>query len=171
MNYPNVKLVMKSTSLNNESISTTIGYVNPNADNGLLKEFAQKLNDFTTNTFTEITKVTTDDISNEEYYPYSLEVDPTEIIFTDTEAVTVTITLPDSMPDDIVTAGGVTIGSTGGYTRGGTQGAGTRNISFTLKANTSSAEKSATVKFTIEDGEDSTQLTPTYYIHLVPNLS
>lgn len=66
MNYPNVKLVMKSTDSTGKSISTTIGYCNPNATDATLKEFAQNLNSFTTNNFVEITKITTDDISSAE---------------------------------------------------------------------------------------------------------
>lgn len=171
MNYPNVKLVMKSSDTNGNSISTTIGYVNPNADDGVLKAFAEKLNAFTTNNFVGITKVTTDDIFNAEYFPYRMDVDPTEITFSDTTTtVTVTVTLPDSIPDDVVESAGISIGQTGGYTRGGTQGTGTRTITFTLKATSSSVEKSATVRLTTEESGESVQLTPTYSIKLIPNI-
>ena len=171
MNYPNVKLVMKSTDANGTSISTTIGYVNPNADDGVLKAFAQKLNEFTTNSFAGITKVTTDDIFNAEYFPYTLDIDPTEITFSDTTTtVTVTVTLPDDIPDDVVSSTGLTIGQTGGYTIGATQGTGTRNLTFTLKAKTSSEEKNATVKLTTRESGETVQLTPTYSIKLIPNI-
>lgn len=88
MNYPNVKLVMKSSDTNGNNISTTIGYVNPNASDGVLKTFAEKLNAFTTNTFKGITKVTTDDILDAEYAP---ELAVEDVIFDGTNSGTINI--------------------------------------------------------------------------------
>lgn len=64
MNYPNLKLELLSVDTNGDDIKTTIGYCNPNASDELLKEFGQKLNAFTTNTFKGIRKVETDDITD-----------------------------------------------------------------------------------------------------------
>lgn len=167
MIYPNVKLVLKTTSTANESISTTLGYCNPNADDGMLTEFARKLNSFTDNTFVEITKVETTDVTTAEYYPYTLNVNPQEITFTDTtNAVTVTVTVPNDVPAETVSNAGLTVGNVGGYTKSTNQGTGTNTITFTLKANASSTEKRARVYLTLS-GE---QITPTYYIDLIPNI-
>ena len=59
MNYPNLKLELLSRDTNGNDIKTTIGYCNPNASDETLREFGQKLNAFTTNTFMGIRKVET----------------------------------------------------------------------------------------------------------------
>lgn len=51
-------LTLKSKDLTDKSVTTTIRYVNPEADNEKLLMMAQMMNDLTTNTYDSTTKVT-----------------------------------------------------------------------------------------------------------------
>lgn len=57
---PKVDLKLYSTAaIAGTKQTTTVQYVNPDASNDVLKEFAQKLNSFTTNTYSESDRVET----------------------------------------------------------------------------------------------------------------
>lgn len=49
-----------------QNITTTLTYVNPNADSATLKTFGQKLNAFTTNNYVETDRVQTINVDTEE---------------------------------------------------------------------------------------------------------
>ena len=57
---PKVDLKLYSTdAAEGKKITTSVTYVNPNASNAVLKTFAQQLNAFTTNTYSETDRVET----------------------------------------------------------------------------------------------------------------
>lgn len=57
---PKVDLKLYSTAAREGTKqTTTVQYVNPNVSNAVLKEFAQKLNSFTTNTYSEADRIET----------------------------------------------------------------------------------------------------------------
>lgn len=57
---PKVDLKLYSTdAAEGKKITTSVTYINPNASNDVLKTFAQQLNAFTTNTYTETDRVET----------------------------------------------------------------------------------------------------------------
>lgn len=61
------ELKLKSKrSTTGQNITTTIGYVNPNADSATLKTFGQKLNAMTTNIYEETDRVQTINVDTEE---------------------------------------------------------------------------------------------------------
>lgn len=171
MNYPNVKLVMKSSDTNGKSISTTVGYVNPNATDEVLNEFAQKLNAFTTNALLGITKVTTDDITDEEGggFPYTLQVTPTSHTFSE-GSTEVTLGFSTNIPTDYTG----TISASVGYGEGSASATsttpqynvanqtgtwritsnlinkGTRELTLTIKEGGEAITNTVTVTFTVE---------------------
>lgn len=60
------ELKLKSKNAGTEqNITTTIGYVNPDADSQTLKTFGQKLNSFTTNNYVETDRVQTINVDTE----------------------------------------------------------------------------------------------------------
>ena len=54
-----VDVKLKAKDQNNETTTTTISYVNPEASNSDMKQFAQKLNALTRNTYSESDKIET----------------------------------------------------------------------------------------------------------------
>jgi len=68
----NTKLTVTSVDANSNKKTTNIGYVNPDVDDGVLKELVNKLFSLSTNTVTEIAKVTTENITKAEYYEYKI---------------------------------------------------------------------------------------------------
>lgn len=61
-----IKLQLVAKDTVNQETRTTIGYVNPNSANATLKEFCQRLNGLTNNTFQSVVKITTTDITDAE---------------------------------------------------------------------------------------------------------
>lgn len=59
-------VTLKITSLdpNTDEVTTNIGYINPNATDAVLNEFATKLFSHSDNTLQTVNKVTTDNITN-----------------------------------------------------------------------------------------------------------
>lgn len=63
---PKVDLKLYSTdAADGKKITTSVTYVNPNASNAVLKSFAQQLNAFTTNTYSETDRVETVNVDTE----------------------------------------------------------------------------------------------------------
>ena len=62
----NTSLKLNYTDSNLNAGAKTISYINPNAHNGTLKDFAQALNSLTTNTLGEVHRVDDTDITNAE---------------------------------------------------------------------------------------------------------
>ncbi len=58
-----VSIEIKSTDLENKSVTTTVAYVNEEADNATLKQFGQQLTALTKNTFISVTKITKEAIA------------------------------------------------------------------------------------------------------------
>lgn len=85
MNYPNLKLELLSRDTNGNDIKTTIGYCNPNASDDTLKEFGQKLNAFTTNTFMGIRKIETSSL-DEIAEPFTYMLGNRDLTFGDLES-------------------------------------------------------------------------------------
>ena len=54
-----VDVKLKAKDPNNETTTTTISYINPEASNSAMKQFAQKLNALTRNTYSESDKIET----------------------------------------------------------------------------------------------------------------
>lgn len=64
---PKVDIKLYSTdAAEGKKITTSVPYVNPNASNSVLKEFAQRLNAFTTNTYVETDRVETVNVDTDE---------------------------------------------------------------------------------------------------------
>lgn len=149
MVYPNTKLVMKSIDADNGEITTTIGYCNPNTEDGLLKEFAKKLNAFTTNTFESIQKVETTDVTDAEYFPYTATVESDTVTITST-ADTVTNLIETTIPTDTEVTWSMTYGGDSGSLSVATPArvAGTGNFTVTLRApsGTGTYSRSVTLK-------------------------
>lgn len=61
-----VKLIITSADTNQNVYNTTISNVNPSASDALLSQFGKKLNALSRNYVTAVTKVTTEDITDEE---------------------------------------------------------------------------------------------------------
>ena len=63
---PKVDLKIYSTdATEGKKITTSVSYVNPDATNSVLKEFAQQLNSFTTNTYAEADRVETANVDTD----------------------------------------------------------------------------------------------------------
>ena len=69
-----VDVKLKAKDPNNETTTTTISYVNPEASNSTMKQFAQKLNALTRNTYSESDKIET---TNLDLAPDSNQQTPT----------------------------------------------------------------------------------------------
>lgn len=61
-----IKMQIISTDSNNNKTVTNVPYISPTASNADIKLFAQHLMGFTSNTFSAVYKITTDDITNTE---------------------------------------------------------------------------------------------------------
>ncbi|MBR4152787.1 MAG: hypothetical protein IKT98_07495 [Selenomonadaceae bacterium] len=57
-----VSIEIESTTSSNKKNTTTISYVNPQATNSSLKEFAQMLIALTTDTYEGVTKITKESV-------------------------------------------------------------------------------------------------------------
>lgn len=55
-------LTLKAKSPEDKSVTTSLRYVNPEAADAILKEYAQTLNALTQNTYVSLTKVTKEEI-------------------------------------------------------------------------------------------------------------
>ncbi len=55
-------IILTETNLSGNKITTTISYVNPNAQNSQLIELAQSLSAFTTNSYVKTSKETKEDL-------------------------------------------------------------------------------------------------------------
>lgn len=62
--YPKTSLSIKTIDPNLNSKTFSVGYVNPDVEDGTLKELAVKLTDLSNNTFSEVFKTTQTDITN-----------------------------------------------------------------------------------------------------------
>ena len=80
-----VDVKLKAKDPNNENTTTTISYVNPEASNSTMKQFAQKLNALTRNTYSESDKIET---TNLDLAPDSGQQTPTFTINESTITVT-----------------------------------------------------------------------------------
>lgn len=76
-------LKMYSTDASDKKITTTLTYVNPAADSTTLKQFATKLNAFTTNTYGETDRVQTINVDTEEVPTPPIELEEYEITAVD----------------------------------------------------------------------------------------
>lgn len=80
------ELKLKSKNVaTGQDITTTLSYVNPNADSATLKTFGQKLNAFTTNNYVETDRVQTINVDTEEV-PQQTQIGTLDII--DNPAIT-----------------------------------------------------------------------------------
>lgn len=61
----NTKLQLKAQDTSGKSTTTSITYVNENATNANLLEFSQRLNNLTTNTYTQTLKIRTTELDTE----------------------------------------------------------------------------------------------------------
>lgn len=59
-----VSLKITSLSPTNNEVTTNVGYINPNATDAVLNEFATELFRHSDNTLQTVTKVKSDDITN-----------------------------------------------------------------------------------------------------------
>lgn len=57
--------VYSTDAATGSKITTSVGYVNPNATNAVLKSFAQQLNDLTTNTYSSSDRIETVNLDTE----------------------------------------------------------------------------------------------------------
>lgn len=85
-----------------QTITTTIGYVNPSADSNTLKTFGQKLNAFTTNNYVETDRQQTINVDTEQIpvsvddlvaIPYNITEGSTNLIINNTDSF-LKVTLP-----------------------------------------------------------------------------
>ena len=79
-----VDVKLKAKDPNNENTTTTISYVNPEASNSAMKQFAQKLNALTRNTYSESDKIET---TNLDLAPDSGQQDTTLTLATETTTI------------------------------------------------------------------------------------
>lgn len=80
-----VDVKLKAKDPNNETTTTTISYVNPEASNSAMKQFAQKLNALTRNTYSESDKIET---TNLDTAPDSGQQTPTLTLVAETTTIT-----------------------------------------------------------------------------------
>lgn len=116
-----VKLQINSVDANGDDYTTNVNYVSPAISDGVAVEFARQCLSFSSNTLKSVNKVITEDISNAEYFPYTLTANPSTIELTQTgsdNAVTSTFTFNAGLDSDtvtlhqIVTTGtGISVGS------------------------------------------------------------
>lgn len=64
-----IKLQIISNDTNGNEVTTNVNYIAPSVNDGTMVEFARQIMSFSSNTITNVYKVTTEDISTAEFIP------------------------------------------------------------------------------------------------------